>query len=247
VRGFLIGAIGLLGLSVGLSSSSVLAQEDVGEAVVEIFGRLFFPEPAAPMLVQPAQETRVEMAPVVPNDGPAILDSQLDDGDIPADTDAADVQVQAQAGMMMINGLVQGNENDIDAQIKQMRAQFVQQYRPLLKTELHFVHKVCNPTDEQGKKLTAAGKKALDQAGQKMAEVQGKMMRGQFAVFPGNDVYPDPRKVIREGLTAAMTDTLSPEQIAAYKQEIEKRSEARKKTLVKYLVAKLDIELELTA
>jgi len=215
--------------------------EDIGEAVGELIGNLFFPQPAAPQLLTPAVRVDNVAPPEEEVVGPEVLDEPID-SPIETVVEAAVVEVPVQAAM----ALAAPQAPDVDEQVKLLRAQFIQQYQPLLQTELYFLRKVCHPNKDQGKKLTAAGKNALEDAGQKMADVQGKMMRGQFAVFPGNDVYPDPRKVIREGLTVAAKETLTPEQIATYQKELENRIAARKRTMVKYLVAKLDGELALT-
>jgi hypothetical protein len=71
------------------------------------------------------------------------------------------------------------------------------------------------------------------------------MMRGiRAGEQPG---YPDPRKLITEGLSKSIKATLSAEQAARYQEELDKRIENRKQVALTNLVAKLDQDLVLTA
>ncbi len=134
----------------------------------------------------------------------------------------------------------------LEAEADPMVQQFMPQFRQMLSTELHFVRTVCEPTPEQYKTIKAAGDTSLKLAIKKFAEVQKKMQQG--GMRPGQQQeYPDPRKLIAEGLVQSVKHTLPADQANRYDVELEKRAAARKRVAVINLVAKLDKDLVLTA
>ena len=69
-------------------------------------------------------------------------------------------------------------------------------------------------------------------------------MQGRPVQFRnGRASYPDPRKLIEEGMAKAVKPILTPEQAARYQAEIEKRTADRREAIIRTLVAKLDQDL----
>lgn len=120
--------------------------------------------------------------------------------------------------------------------------QFAPQFRPLLRSEAHFLRTICEPTEAQRKALARDGDRVLKDAARQYAEMQQKLMRGQWR---GN-TQPDPRKLIQQGMLAAARAHLTPEQVARYQAEVDRRTEDRKRAAIGLLVAKLDQDLVLT-
>lgn len=137
------------------------------------------------------------------------------------------------------------NEIDaqVDAQVQQWIPQFTQQYRPMLAPELNFIRQVCDLAPEQRPKIKAAGEAGVKAAVRKMAELQGRQMRGNVR----DNTSPDPRRIIREALAKALQETLTPEQMAKYTEEVTQRTALRKRAAILSVVARLDGTLCLTA
>ncbi|MDB5349866.1 MAG: hypothetical protein JWN86_1113 [Planctomycetota bacterium] len=144
-----------------------------------------------------------------------------------------------------------------DANLAPMIAQFTQQYRPVLASELQFVRVVCEPTKEQRKEIAREGEAAFTDAMKTLAAAQLRGRVGNRIVFLGA-VAPaqavgaaaantEPRYLIQSGLAAAMRKHLSAEQLARYQVEIDKRNADRKELTVHNLVSILDQHLVLTA
>lgn len=126
-----------------------------------------------------------------------------------------------------------------------LEQQFVQQLRPLAKTELNFVRAVCQPNAEQSKKLKAASDAGMKTAVKKFAEIQKKMQQG---VRAGQEPqWPDPRKLMSDVLLKSVKETMTEEAAKRYEAELSKRAAARKRAALLNLVAKLDKDLVLTA
>lgn len=139
---------------------------------------------------------------------------------------------------------VDAREAQIDAQVQQWIPQFTQQYRPILKTELNFIRQVCDLTPEQRPKIKAAGEASLKEAVLKLAEFQGGRMRG---VFRAGDQQPDPQRSIRQSIAKVLQETLTAAQMEKYKAEAAQRTSLRKRAVIRYVVARLDGTLCLTA
>lgn len=122
--------------------------------------------------------------------------------------------------------------------------QFVQQFRPLAKTELNFVRAICQPNAEQSKKLKKASDAAMKTVVKKFAEIQKKMQNG---IRAGEEPqWPDPRKLMSDVLLKSVKETMSEDAAKHYEAEIERRAAARKRAALLNLVAKIDKELVLT-
>jgi hypothetical protein len=123
--------------------------------------------------------------------------------------------------------------------------QFTQQFRPILRAELHLVRTACDLTEEQRKQVARKGEGILKDAATKYAESQQNM--GQPRPAGQTVSVPDPRTLIQQGILAALKTHLSPEQLARYQEEVDERAANRKQLAVQNLVAKLDQDLVLSA
>ena len=145
----------------------------------------------------------------------------------------------------LVAPLVQALEGNIDlkaadAQVQQWIPQFNEQFKPMLWTELNFIRLTCELTPEQRPKIKAAGDAALADAVQKMAKLQGRM-GGRAAQH-----QPEPRKMIRAALKQALQETLPPEQMQKFSEELNLRAERRKEAAILSAISRLDAALCLT-
>lgn len=146
----------------------------------------------------------------------------------------------------LVAPLVQALEGNIDlkaadAQVQQWIPQFNEQFKPMLWTELNFIRLTCELTPEQRPKIKAAGDAALADAVQKMAELQGRRMGGRVA-----QQQPEPRKIIRAALKQALQETLPPEEMQKFSEELNRRAERRKEAAILSAISRLDAALCLT-
>src|SRR5262249_36864874 len=112
------------------------------------------------------------------------------------------------------------------------------------RAEYHFARNVCGLKGAERTEIAREGEKALGEAAKVYAQMQQKMMRGQWR---GNEPQPDPATVIEEGLARAIKAKLPADRAARYEAELAKRNEERKTATVRNLVARLDQELVLSA
>jgi hypothetical protein len=122
-------------------------------------------------------------------------------------------------------------------------AQYVEQFRPLFRSEYYFIRNICGLTSEQRKKLARLGERATHAAARQFAESQQKLMQGGWQFGSEN---PDPQKIIEDELSKLAKSLLSAEQQIRYQQEREARAASRRQTFIDNLVAKLDADLVLT-
>jgi hypothetical protein len=139
---------------------------------------------------------------------------------------------------------VRANNAGIEQQLKNFEAQSDRQIRPVLKNELHFLRTLCHLNEDQVKQITPEGEKALKDTVEKYVALQRAMMTGGFRQDMS---YPDPRKVIQEGLLAAAKAHFSSDQAALYQAEIATRADERKQAVIDNMVSKLDVGLVLSA
>lgn len=123
--------------------------------------------------------------------------------------------------------------------LKQFEAQFGRHFDQMVKTEMHFIRIVCQPTRQQYDAMTADGKLIRSKAINKFALMQQGMNRG----IQSND--SDTRKPISDGLLLSAKRHLSADQVAAYERELTARQEAAKKVAVLVTAGKLDRRLVL--
>ena len=120
--------------------------------------------------------------------------------------------------------------------------QYVQQFRPMVRTEYYFIRNVCDLTKEQRKQVAREGERAVLAAARRFAEEQQKMMRGGWR--PGTRAARSPAAP-RGGAGKSVPPLLTSAQAARYKEELEKRVASRKQVALDNLVAKLDQDLVL--
>jgi hypothetical protein len=146
----------------------------------------------------------------------------------------------------LVAPLVQALEGNIDlkaadAQVQQWIPQFTEQFKPMLWTELNFIRQTCDLTPEQRPKVKAAGDAALEDAVRKMAELQGRRNAGRAVQ------QPEPRKMIRAALKQALQETLPPEAMQKFADELNLRAERRKQAAILGALSRLDSAMCLTA
>lgn len=137
----------------------------------------------------------------------------------------------ARAAIMMAPAMAMNNE----AQIRQ----YMQQMRPLLRSEYHIVRVVCRPTPEQRKELAREGEKALREASRKYVQ----MMQRPMGV--NERAQNQPNKLIRAALLAAVKARFPPEVASRLEAEGKRREASRRSLFVRNLVARLDHDLVL--
>lgn len=128
--------------------------------------------------------------------------------------------------------------------IQAQAEQYVQQFRPMFRTEYYFIRNTCGLTSPQRKQLARMGETAVRAAARDFAEAQQKMMQGGWR--RGMVHHPDPQKFLVEAVGKSAATVLTPEQQARYKEELAEREASRKRVFIDNFVAKLDGDLVLT-
>lgn len=122
----------------------------------------------------------------------------------------------------------------------------IQQYAPhlkqLLKNELRFAQRVCEPSPEQLRNLEADCLAAFPQLLKKLSEQQQQMQRGRAPKDAA-----DARQLIVASIASAVQNRLPAEAFGRYQSELEKRAAARRHAAVVNIVAQLDRQLVFTA
>jgi hypothetical protein len=126
--------------------------------------------------------------------------------------------------------------------LKQFEAMYGRHFDQIVRTELHFIRIVCQPTRQQYESMAADGKLIRMKVLNKFAMVQQNRQRAQN----GSD-DSDARKPVASELLISAKRHLSPDQVATYERELAARKEAHKDTSVLMTAAKLDRKLVLTA
>jgi hypothetical protein len=129
-----------------------------------------------------------------------------------------------------------------DQNIRNWEAQLRPQFQQLLYGELAFLRRVCKPDAKTFAEVAKAAKAGLQAPLRQF--ILARYMRRQ-ATLPGANAA-DPRTAIQDLLLPLAKEKLSPEKVQLYLQECDKRTEARKHTVVVNLVATLDERLVLT-
>jgi hypothetical protein len=134
-----------------------------------------------------------------------------------------------------VQGQVQADDGEGNAALQPMYLQLVQQYRPLLRSELRILTSSAEPSPAQRREIAMEGGKALKSAAMKMAAIQ----QGINAVR-GVNAYPDPRELIHNAIEEVVKQKLSPEQVERYKKEMEAKSRDQRLAVMQNVVANLD-------
>jgi hypothetical protein len=125
-----------------------------------------------------------------------------------------------------------------DAQLQAWEQAYGPQFRQMLRTELHFVRLVTEPTRQQYEKIAADCEPAIKDA------IRTLLVAANTGNVGGQS---DPRAPIAAAVARSVRTTLPPEQAARYDKELEIRTAARKRAVVLNLVAMVDKRLQLTA
>jgi len=124
--------------------------------------------------------------------------------------------------------------------VRNIEPQFRPQFQQLLYTELAFLRRVCKPAAKPFVEVAKAAK----------ADLRLPLRRYVSSIYGMNrvpgDTRAEPRLGIQEMLMPLVEAKLGPEKAALYRQECDKRTEARRHTVVVNLVAALDERLVLT-
>lgn len=124
--------------------------------------------------------------------------------------------------------------------LKQFEAQYGRHFDQIIKTELHFIRLVCQPTRQQYDAMAADGKLIRTKVLNKFAMIQQGMNRG---IRDSSD--NDTRKPVSEGLLQSAKRHLSLVQVAKYESELAERNHAHKDVAILVTAAKLDEKLVL--
>ncbi len=143
-------------------------------------------------------------------------------------------QPQAQ----IVNGLGQLEANAL----QQFEAHYGRHFDQILRTELHFIRIVCQPSRQQYEAMAADGKLVRTKVINKFAMIEQGMNHGQ-----NQSTDSDTRKPVAEGLLISAKRHLLPDQVAAYERELAARNEAHKDVAVLVTTAKLDRKLVLNS
>ena len=112
---------------------------------------------------------------------------------------------------------------------------FKNQFTPfldkILTRELHFVQKVCDPSEEEFQKIHLAGRRSVERISKHLAQIE---QRGQ------SSQWPDPRSLVSDSLLAEIAGMLSAEVTEHYRREIEARNKAARRAANAMMVAQID-------
>jgi hypothetical protein len=129
-----------------------------------------------------------------------------------------------------------------DQNIRNMEAQFRPQFEHMLYVELAFLRRVCKPEANSFAAVARAAK----------ADVQGPVHEYVVSQYTarrgpaGGSNAADPRSEIQQRLVPLVKDKFGPEKAQIYRQECDKRAEARKHAVVMNVIAAVDERLILT-
>lgn len=126
----------------------------------------------------------------------------------------------------------------INVNLEQLVAQFTQQFRPTLTTELQLVKTACRPSSEQYRAIRRASSKALKEVATQYAEWQRDARQGK-----GRALTLNPNQHIQDGVAAAVRAHATPEQAERYRAELAARAEDQKRTAIQNMIANLDRDL----
>jgi hypothetical protein len=120
-----------------------------------------------------------------------------------------------------------------------------ERFRPHLRVEYHFLRAVCSLTPEQRTRIARGAEREYKETVAQYVKLTWSPQFRRAGEAPR--FFPDPRKLIREGLARAAEPHLNSEQAARYHQEIAQRAEAQRQMVIKCYVLSLDQALILSA
>ncbi len=116
--------------------------------------------------------------------------------------------------------------------------QWMQQLRPYVRSEFQVVLTVCEPTDEQRRKLAGA----FDGAVRDLAKLYLERQRQPRQ----NSMQGEPDELVRKAVAATVKPLLTSEQSARYEADIQERDAIYKQTAARGVVTILDTEMHLS-
>jgi hypothetical protein len=121
--------------------------------------------------------------------------------------------------------------------LKNFEAQYGRHFDQVVKTELHFIRTICEPTRQQYNAMATDGKLIRTKTIEKFALQRQRINRG----IQSKD--SNARNSIAEGLLLSAKRHLSADQTAIYERELIARKEAAKKVAILVTAGKLDRRL----
>ena len=127
-----------------------------------------------------------------------------------------------------------------------MVQQYVPQFRPIMRGEIHFLRRACEPTKEQVGALYKLEDELIKAAAKEYVQGQQRPFivnpqKGQQANVP-----PTPQGLLAKALTEYVDKHFDEKQKAAYRAELDKRRQVFREVAVGNLVATLDEDLVLS-
>lgn len=130
-----------------------------------------------------------------------------------------------------------------DPNVRNMEAQFRPQFQQLLYSELAFLRRTCGIDPKQFKPLAKESGGRLRFMVREYAVAIGSRRGGAYSSVPE---MTDPRTRVQRLLADVIQSKLSPEQAQRYREESDRRTASRRRTIVLNLVAALDERLVLS-
>jgi hypothetical protein len=121
--------------------------------------------------------------------------------------------------------------------------------KPLYNTEISFVKRVCNPSDQQMKDIIAAVKTAYQATGDMDDDPNNiNFQAGQVRIMgPGNEqLNENPYRRVRRDAKNHLKEPLSDEQYAKYLLEVKQRDDFERGAAIEIVVGLIDDKLPLT-
>ena len=147
------------------------------------------------------------------------------------------MEVKAAPAKVAVKALAPARVMVPEEVVQQWEQHYGPHMRQLLRTELHFMRLVTQPTKQQFERIAAESEPAIKEALRSLvAGMQG-----------GAGGQSEPRAAIADAVARSVQATLSLEQAARYKNELDERTAARKRLVVMNLVAMIDKLLMLSA
>ncbi|EKK04472.1 hypothetical protein RBSH_00087 [Rhodopirellula baltica SH28] len=118
--------------------------------------------------------------------------------------------------------------------------------KPLVNAELSFVHRVCEPTEEQMKAIVGSAEEAFDEMGDLLANNIRVAQLPRFHGLNGETLNANPIRRIRDDTMEFLPLLLTEKQFQKYKQESSQRDRIEREAAVDYLITLLDSKLVLS-
>lgn len=163
--------------------------------------------------------------------------------DAPAEAVAAEGAIAVQVLAAPAMAAAGGDPANEDDQLMAIGQQYAPQVQLVVKSEIAFIRSICQPNEEQVKKLREVGESSRKDLLRQIGKTQKQMMQGFRGAPPR---FPNPQRVITDELGKAVDKFLSTEQATQYKAELAQRESCSRRASVVNLVAIMDEMLSLT-